>query len=83
MICVTDVCGNFQNGKMLGEPILKRESANGTTTLTLAEGDYRVEMSGVPEGRAVRSLTSGSVDLRDQLLRVGPTTTEITIVLSN
>jgi hypothetical protein len=81
MICVSDVCG-FLGEKMLGEPVLNRDVANGTTTLTLAEGDYRIEVSRVPQDRILRSLTSGSVDLRDQPLRVGPTTQEITITLS-
>jgi len=67
---------------MFGEPSIKRGDNDGVFALTLPESEYRVEAF-VQQGKSLRSLTSGTINLVDQPLRVGPTTADITITVSD
>jgi hypothetical protein len=83
MRCISDVCSSSSE-KMLGAPtIMPSSRSDGTVVLRLPEGEYRAELQGIPPGYAIRSFTSGSVNLLDAPLRVGPATPEdITVTLS-
>ena len=55
---------------------------DGSFELSLARGDYRVSVPGIPAGYYLKSMTSGMTDLSTSVLRVGrDSSTEIRVTL--